>query len=166
MKKKISDIRSDCRGENRILARIGCLSKDLLGNTLHVFHKNRNGQNISENFDPAAATSRISDISTNLDSVSKEVEPKFMKLGEELQAVFFEATGLADQIAGKAELFGEDSNQSLLVKVRERVEKSLEELREFQDKVIREIDDINQIIEHLRDLHRKCDASRRWRRVY
>lgn len=158
MKKPISDFQSDILYKSRLLGRPAKLAEEFLGRTLRLFHKVGDRRHDFAKFDPGTAASRISDISSELETVSRDAEPQFINLGEKLQAVFFDASGISEQISQKVELFGKGSDQSLLVKVRQNVEKSLAELRNFRVKVIGEINHINNIIDNLGQLHRKCDA--------
>lgn len=153
-----SDLQSGSRTGKKIFNRIRHLSKDWSGNTGHIFKKIRNIRGSTLRFDSSTAEGRLTEISAALESASEGVEPKFMELGEELQAVFFDATGLTDQISEKVKLFGEDSDESLLAKVRRRVENCLEELRDFRTEVSKKTDHINKLVDYLGHLHKRCDA--------
>lgn len=157
MEKQTSELQSD-GSKKRLIDRIRHFSKDWPGNTWHIFQKIRNKRNFTLRLNTVAAANRVSDISAALDSVSSGVEPQFIKLGEELQSIFFDANRLKEQITGKAALFGEDSDQVLMIKISVCVEKSLAELRNFRAEVVKDIDHINCIISHLGRLQKKCDA--------
>ena len=157
MKKKISDSIQAIRSKSRFPVSLTSLVSGLAGNKLRTPVKRSVGRQVSSSPDPAAVVKSIGDIGVALNSVSRGVEPQFLKMGEELQAVFFEATGLTSQISQNAELFGTNSERSLLVKLRQRVETSLEELRDFRRKVLRDTDHIRSIIEHLGRLYRDCE---------
>ncbi len=157
MKKQISNSKHGFRGKRRFSIHLKNLVTGLAVNKLQALVKRTASRQVSSSPDPAAAVKSIGDNGAALTSVSQSVEPQFIKMGEELQAVFFEATGLTRQITQNAELFGTNSERSLLVKLRQRVETSLEELRDFRRKVFRDTDHIRSIIEHLGHLYHHCE---------
>jgi len=156
--KQTYDSTSAGKGKRRLLNRIRRLVIEQPAARLHAAQNNRRQQIFRFRFDPTDAAERIADISTALKSTSKEVEPKFIELGDDLQTVFFDTNALLEQISEKVNMFSEHSEDSLLVQVRGHVENCLKELRKIRREVDQKTDHIKMLVDYLGRLHKKCTA--------
>lgn len=109
-------------------------------------------------FDYLEFKTRVGKISETLNAKSKAVEPDFLQLGEQLQAVFSLSTGLHKQILDHVKIFDEQSDESILVNVRERVEQSLDGLKKYQTEVGGKIHHISKIRDELSRIYNKCES--------
>ena len=82
----------------------------------------------------------------------KSVEPEFIEIGQELQAIYKDATELTQQVLHSLSMIGGEEGEGVLSQLRGVAEQSLEELEVCQENVSEKAALIKTVTEHLQSL--------------
>ncbi|MCP4579067.1 MAG: hypothetical protein GY846_22570, partial [Deltaproteobacteria bacterium] len=100
----------------------------------------------------------LSDVAATLDTICRDAEPRFLEIGEKLQAFYFEATGLAQQTLDAVKLVGGDSDEGVLAKVKGVSRNALHELEGRQARIGADLDNAKAVVEQLEGLFSICSV--------
>lgn len=95
---------------------------------------------------------QVSHLANDLEAACKRVEPEFMQIGHELQAVYRDATELTDQVLYSINLIGGREGEGVLSQLRGIAEQSLAELESCQESVSEKAVLIKAVMAHLGSL--------------
>lgn len=98
-------------------------------------------------------SSRLSRLYVDLEKSCKSVEPDFIRLGEDLQAVYSGADDLMRQMSASITLIGGDTDESLLAKVGTIAKESLKEFKECQARVYESLRGVEIVVVQLTNLY-------------
>jgi methyl-accepting chemotaxis protein len=114
----------------------------------------------------AGKTSPISGIPASLSalrgsliSMNQRVEPRFLQIGEDLQTVCSDASGVADETVEAVGLIGGGSGQGILTSINSLANGSLEELETCKEQVSGSLDRVKAVIGNLDKLVRLCGVA-------
>ena len=96
-------------------------------------------------------------MSKDLEVACRSVEPHFIQIGKELQAIYKDATGLRKQVLDSVNLIGGKKEGGLLIQLRELAQDALAELGSCQNEVIEKSAQIKMVTEHLSSLLNMCN---------
>lgn len=96
-------------------------------------------------------------IGRELEAISLGVEPLFLQMGSELQAIHSGALELTDGTLKSVEFIGGKSEEAVLSRVHGLAEESLEQLRTYQEQITTNLLHTDVIVEKLDALYRACE---------
>jgi methyl-accepting chemotaxis protein len=101
----------------------------------------------------------ISGIIAELDEVMTRVEPRFLKVGRELQNLFADSRILSDRTQEAVGFIeSEENSENFLDRIDRLTRHSLEALRGYQDKIGQNLNSVNRSLEHLGRLCSICSV--------
>ncbi|MCP4109392.1 MAG: hypothetical protein GY749_28355 [Desulfobacteraceae bacterium] len=103
-------------------------------------------------------TSDLTEIADSLEAVIKNAEPRFLKIGQELEALYFDANELAQLTAKSANSIGGESDENLLNIVGKLARQALEELQSCRSGIAESLDNIDEGAGHLDNLCNICSV--------
>jgi methyl-accepting chemotaxis protein len=112
------------------------------------------GSGISNSF--SEIPNCLSDLARSLEDACKNIEPDFIQIGEALQTIYGDANDLKEKTLQSVGLIGTDSNEGILVKVKDLVKGSLLEIKNCDEGLSKNLKHISAIIEHLEGLYDSC----------
>ena len=101
----------------------------------------------------------LSALRASLVSMSQRAEPKFLQIGEELQTVYSDASGLAQETVEAVGLIGSESGQGILTTINELANGSMEELETCKAQVSGSLDRVKAVIGNLDNLILLCGVA-------
>lgn len=99
---------------------------------------------------------RLSVVAGSLEEVYESLEPRFTRIGRELQSIHSEAAQLTEQTLKSARLIGSESGEGILANIGSLTKDSLSELQNCRTDVSDSMGRINAVAGHLGDLYAKC----------
>ncbi|QTA88354.1 methyl-accepting chemotaxis protein [Desulfonema magnum] len=106
-------------------------------------------------------TISLSVLANSLEATCKHVEPKFIRLGQDIESVYFEATTLSQQTLETVRLLGGGSEEDPLVKIEQVAKESLADFKNYQAQILTDIDHVSRVIRHLGDLYKICEMVKK-----
>ncbi len=103
-------------------------------------------------------TSGLTDIADSLEAIIKNAEPRFLKIGQELESLYFDANELAQLTASAANSVGGESDENLLNIVGKLARQSLEELQSCRSGISESLNNIDEGAGHLDNLCNICSV--------
>ncbi|MCP4350054.1 MAG: hypothetical protein GY795_31630 [Desulfobacterales bacterium] len=103
-------------------------------------------------------TSDLTGIADSLEAIIKNAEPRFLKIGQELEALYFDANELAQLTARAANSIGGESDENLLNIVGKLARQALEELQSCRSGIAESLDNIDEGAGHLDNLCNICSV--------
>ena len=100
----------------------------------------------------------LTDLSKALMRVCTNSEPRFLGIGEKLQAFYFEADALSRQTLDSVKLVSGEGSESVLEKVKGISRDALDELEDRQARVTGNLQNANSMVENLGGLFSVCSA--------
>jgi len=97
-------------------------------------------------------------LAESLEKSVKNSEPKFLKLGEDLQMLYADAKELADLTIKSAKSVGGDADQSLLNSISRLARQSLTDLKQRQSEISESLKCMDAVANHLENLCEICPA--------
>jgi len=97
-------------------------------------------------------------LAESLEKTVKNSEPKFLKLGEELQILYADAKQLAELTMNTAKSVGGETEQSLLNSISRLARQSLTDLRQRQSEISESLKHVDAVASHLENLCEICPA--------
>ncbi len=95
---------------------------------------------------------QLPDLANDLESACKGSEPEFMQIGQELQAIYTDATKLTRQVRDSVNLIGGKEGKGILFLLRETAEQSLAELQSCRKNVSEKTSLMKTVMEYLDNL--------------
>jgi methyl-accepting chemotaxis protein len=96
------------------------------------------------------------DIARSLEDACKNIEPDFLQIGEALQTIYGDANDLTEKTLQSVGLIGAESNEGILVKVKDLVSDSLSEIKNCREGLSKNLHHVRAIIEQLEGLYNSC----------
>ena len=101
---------------------------------------------------------RLSIVADSLEEVYESLEPRFTRIGRELQSIHSEAAQLREQTLKSARLIGSESGEGILADIGSLTKESLAELQNCRADVSNPMGRVNAVAGHLGDLYAKCSV--------
>ncbi|MBW1697257.1 MAG: hypothetical protein JRH18_03050 [Deltaproteobacteria bacterium] len=102
---------------------------------------------------------RLNAISASLQKAVKDVEPKFMRLGDSLQSVYTDAASLSKQMIETVKGVGGESDTGGLGNFKGLTGDALAVLKNSQSDALIDLNHINIIVRHISELYEICETS-------
>ena len=97
-------------------------------------------------------------VAGSLKEIYESLEPRFTRIGLELQTIHSEATQLTEQILKSARLIGSESGEGILANIGSLTRESLAELQNCRADVSSSMGRVNAVAGYLGDLYAKCSV--------
>ncbi len=101
-------------------------------------------------------TMPLSVLADSLEATCKSVEPKFIRLGQDIESIYSEATTLSQQTLETVRLIGGSSEEGPLVKIERLAKESLADFKNCHAQIHTDTDHVRKVIRHLGDLYKIC----------
>jgi len=106
-------------------------------------------------------SNRLKILAESLDATCKSVEPEFLRLIQELQSVYSDASELTQQVLETVNLIGGDSGEGVLSNVESLAKGSLAQLNHCKDEVTANLRRLEAIDRHLGNLSGLCEMIKK-----
>ena len=113
---------------------------------------------VDKNISSAELIDSLNSIADSLEEINVGLEPQFVKVGECLQAVFFDSGKLEKQTIDAAHLVGKNSDCSIMREINELTRQSIGELQLRQNNTSQSLQTVQSIVKHLQELYPKSKA--------